>query len=534
MNTIPSQYTLDNEFINLLAVYEKSALQVPSPVKSETIKVNFVVSAAASIYETIRNVIEYREEHLLRRAAIERILKRLIYLQNSAKESAGILIRELIWARYLPNNIIPESKVTEIAKLINSYLELWKAFNKNHLGSGKRKNFEFILELASCDIEENLTSPQKREALFNFAYHILTPNVQFEATPFTAIEAKLIFRTALRKALLKSDDQLLAFDLFKQFFPEWFSQHQNHNSVISDLHLARKKIAEIIENSKTEILFHYCRQNIAPFLILQDALEKNPDKVREKLKSSSLLGQMIRKITEEKYTKIKKKLTMATTRSILYIFLTKMLLAFIIEFPYERFIVKQMNYMAIIINVIVPPAIMFLITLSITVPGEKNTLAIIEYIKGIVYKEVPDQIIPFKERDKLNKNKQILFGFFYTFGFLITFGIIIYFLDALHFNLIGGVIFLMFLTLVSFFGFMIRQQVKDIALGNITQTGLNPVLDFFAFPIIRTGYLISGTFKQLNIAIYVFDLFLEAPFKTIIQLFEEWFSFVRERKDEIL
>ena len=42
--------------------------------------VSRTVSALASLYEKARNAVEFRAEHLVRRAAIERILKRRIML----------------------------------------------------------------------------------------------------------------------------------------------------------------------------------------------------------------------------------------------------------------------------------------------------------------------------------------------------------------------------------------------------------------------------------------------------------------------
>ena len=66
-----------------LSVYTKALIEnfnkirdrkIPS--ESERISVSPTVSLFAIAYEKLRNVVEYREAHLIRRAAIERILKR--------------------------------------------------------------------------------------------------------------------------------------------------------------------------------------------------------------------------------------------------------------------------------------------------------------------------------------------------------------------------------------------------------------------------------------------------------------------------
>ena len=46
--------------------------------------VSRTVSALAVVFEKIRNAVEFRAEHLIRRAAIERILKRLVLLNGAA------------------------------------------------------------------------------------------------------------------------------------------------------------------------------------------------------------------------------------------------------------------------------------------------------------------------------------------------------------------------------------------------------------------------------------------------------------------
>ena len=74
------------------------------------IHVDEVASAVASFYEKIRGVVEWKEEHLLRKAAIERILKRRLILQKNGgtpiyrgcrhvkgKNGAQLLIMSAIW-----------------------------------------------------------------------------------------------------------------------------------------------------------------------------------------------------------------------------------------------------------------------------------------------------------------------------------------------------------------------------------------------------------------------------------------------------
>ncbi|MCX6799810.1 MAG: hypothetical protein NT091_01545 [Candidatus Falkowbacteria bacterium] len=72
------------------------------------IKVSSFLSKMAFYYEKIRNSVDYKEDHLLRKNAVERILKREIIIEGSLKkiDSEKIsknILTELIRAGYLPN-----------------------------------------------------------------------------------------------------------------------------------------------------------------------------------------------------------------------------------------------------------------------------------------------------------------------------------------------------------------------------------------------------------------------------------------------
>ena len=60
-----------------------------------TFKVNEVLGSLAHLYERIRNVVDYKGEHVLRRNAIERIIKRLLreYGAKDTNRLAKVLLR---------------------------------------------------------------------------------------------------------------------------------------------------------------------------------------------------------------------------------------------------------------------------------------------------------------------------------------------------------------------------------------------------------------------------------------------------------
>jgi hypothetical protein len=52
-------------------------------------------------------------------------------------------------------------------------------------------------------------------------------------------------------------------------------------------------------------------------------------------------------------------------------------------------------------------------------------------------------------------------------------------------------------------------------------------------PIVAVGKLLSENFSRLNVMVLVLDFIIEAPFKLVVQIAEEWTKYVRERKDDI-
>ena len=95
--------------------------------EADTIHVDEVASSVASFYEKIRIVIDWKDEHLMRRAMIIRKLKRRFIewqINNfSAKtEVAEHLVLELIRGGHFPNDFIPESKVADVQKVLNKYI----------------------------------------------------------------------------------------------------------------------------------------------------------------------------------------------------------------------------------------------------------------------------------------------------------------------------------------------------------------------------------------------------------------------------
>lgn len=518
---------------NLLLVLKKEF--PPQEEKNlPKIQVSQLVSKIAFLYEKIRNAIEYKEEHLLRKNAIKRILKRRFNIGATAEKVAQPLIYELIQARYLANNAVPEKRIQEVIQIINKYIILLNRIFTTQKRNGREKSelFEWMLGVLACEIEDLFAPHFKEEALVEFMYQIIHKKVVC-ADKISEEEKNIQVYIAIHRALIKSDREIIAYRLFRLYYPNWTNPSKELiKEIAENINLIQEAIEDQIDHPLSSRLLRTIRRYIAPFVILSKIIEKNLQQAEQILNQPQILEEAVREVCHEEYRERRIKLRRSSVRSIIYIFLTKMLLAFLFEVPYDLFFVAEVNYFPLIINIIFPPFLLFLIALSIKVPAGENTNKIVKFIKQIVYKneiEFSYTIKPQRRRLFLNFS----FNIVYAIVFVAAFSIIIFVLNKLQFNIVSMVVFILFLCLVSFFGIRNRETARELIVVGEKEGIRTAIVDFFAIPILRAGRWISLNFSKINILVFIFDFIIEAPFKAFTEIIEDFLAFIKEKKEEI-
>src|SRR3972149_10082589 len=107
-----------SEFTNALLEAVESVKPKSRPDDMSALSVSQTVSFFALVYEKVRNAVEFRDDHLILRAAIERILKRRFSLNPDGRGEAENLLRELLWARYFDNGVLGVEDTITIQNLI--------------------------------------------------------------------------------------------------------------------------------------------------------------------------------------------------------------------------------------------------------------------------------------------------------------------------------------------------------------------------------------------------------------------------------
>jgi hypothetical protein len=520
------------QLLTTLAGVKAASAQKPD---EDVIVVSDTVSAAASAYETIRNTLEYDEDHLLRRNAIRRIAKRRIE-EEDAKQLASDLLRELIWAHYLPNKKVPERMIDVVAGIIEKYRPLFLALRE--LERDRERTFEWLTDLLSTEIEYILVPPRADEALASLAYQELKERMVWSSPLIAEADRDLQLYIAVHRMILKSNSATLRFRVFTLYYPQWTKvKHTDALVVDVSAHLTTiiQSIERQLKHPGADPMARLVRRHTILFHLLRDVAEDNPDAFRAAVEAGDTvtLDTALTKAVKARYKRFHNRLRRSVVRAVLFLLLTKTLLAVLIELPYEQIVLQTTNKFPLFVNILFHPLLLGFLGLTVRVPEKKNTEQILQKIHGILNMG-RDFTVTFKTRRPWASGAAgAIFKFLYVIMFLVTVGAITWILRGLEFHTVSILFFLFFLSLVMFFGYKIRSGKKDLLVSEQTGGFLGFLSDLLFLPVIRAGRWLAMRAPRINIFLFFFDFIVEAPFKGMIRLIESWIAFLREKKEEI-
>lgn len=500
--------------------------KVNSQNHERKITVNPFVSKVASAYEKLRNAMEYREDEVILRATIERILRRRLLLGGTAKSTAEPLIRELIWARYMPDNSVPESAIIQVEETIDLYLQLrLRVLEKHKVKVGEMN--EWTYQLMSSSLEHILNPNTEKQTIAHFMYQVMRDDVTIVDDNEQTRDAQVYL--GVRRAFARDDIAFLRFHLFQLYFGELSFGTIDH--VVDSFKDGFKEINTQLSYPKKDRIYSYVKKRAAVFFILEDILRQNKGSLVQLLGDEQKLQDSVYTNCTARYKSISAKVRTAIIRSFVFILTTKVIFAFGIEGTYERIVYGSIQWASIFLNTSIPPLLMIVVSLFIRTPGADNTKLILSYIRQVLYDEQPrlgNQLIVKKKADRPNG----VFTALWLSAFLISFGAIIYTLSRLHFNVISQGIFIFFITIVSFLAYRISMAAHVFSVGE-KQDLLTPFIDFLFMPIIRVGRKLTQSISQVNFTLFLFDFIIETPFKLIFAFVEQWFKFLHEKTEDL-
>jgi hypothetical protein len=94
-------------------------------------------------------------------------------------------------------------------------------------------------------------------------------------------------------------------------------------------------------------------------------------------------------------------------------------------------------------------------------------------------------------------------------------------------------IFIIFLSLISFFGIKLRYNIRDLVVYDKKEGPIMFFVNLFTLPFLNAGHWMSVKFAKINIFVFILDFIIEAPFKVFLEVIEDWVNFLKEKKEEI-
>jgi len=531
--------SLSSEALSLLKHYE-SALASESGEWGPKVSVGDTLSSVAQVYERLRYAVDYKKEHLLRRNAIERMLKRQLRGagERDSQEIAENLIKELIWAKYLRNDYLPVSKVAEVAGIIAKYMKFLDFILTRYSTRGEGASLrDWFIGVLSCEIEESLDATLSSiDALSQATLSWFKKRFEWKGDGLDDAQKDIQLTIAVYRGLFRTDDARTSYHLLKYLYPQWQDiRSENLNGLTEKIFELFQVILADLNSPIQTRLYRFVQRQIAAFQILKEVVEQDIKGAPKVFSNPEAMEEAVYDVCEEKYGEISDRVTRGIVRSIIYIFITKIFFAIVIEVPYEYYFLGGISILPLLTTILIPILFVFLVAFTIKRPDEANTERVLERIFDFVYVSSRKEKTSFS-LTSANRGGIMYKAFAVAYGilFFLTFGLISYLLKQIGFNMVGGAIFFIFLSLVLLFAYRVKFTASELNVTGEKQNLFGHIMSNISLPLLDLGVWLADKFSKFNFLIVFLDILIEAPLKNVIGVADEWTSFVKERREEVV
>ncbi len=511
------------------------------------IHVDEMASRLARFYEKIRKVIDWKDDSALRRGAIARILKRILFPKLAGFVSKNydsqilseIIATELIRGGHLPNHTVPKERIGTSSQALNKYLYFFEYVSNNKSFRVKQKTnlATFILEIAACEIEEVLANPVKEREVVSAMTKILSERIAVTPPEEVTDQEKMrLTNISVYRTLYDLDDNYIIYQLLKQKYSDW------HNLDSEQIKEVSQKLPAWWKNAYEEInrpingKFDAIAEKVdTVFLLLDDVLEEVRNKPREIhniFEKKVAITDLITKAYEKRYKSLKTRLLHLAFFSTLSVFLSNWVTFYIVEVPLARIFYEGFNVFAAVVDFLIPTLVMFFMVVAIRPPKPNNLQKILTATSGFVYSEGGQEYHQIKTNDK----KHTLFYIFMTVIYILSAWVVFAFIASVFYLAqlpITSVIFDTFtIALTVFAAVVIRNQSKELNVDE-DRNVWDFVFDIITLPIAKVGSVLAKKWKEYNIVAIFFNFVIETPFAAVLDFIQGWSEYLKERRSEL-
>lgn len=516
-----------------------------------TIHVDEIASKVAKFYETVRKIVDWKEENILRRSAIERILKRTLIAEISRGRSvspdeieniAETLVKELIRGGHLPNDEIPQSKISQVEAIIKKYLFLLKNApyfqNSSAFPLKKKVNFyNWLWEIAACEIEEKLAPPYKENALIEAMTVLMDERIKIVPEGKISEKEKFIQTfIAVGRTLFDLDEAIITYHLLKLQFPQWLEGGEDFLKKFSENIFA---VWESLENQLKHPLrkdfFNICERTDTVFTLLGDILDffqKDPQKIKPTLEKKSELKKLIIKFYNQRLATLKSRLFRIAVYSSLSVFFSNFFTYFIVEVPLANLFYEGFSFFAAAVDFLIPTLVMFILVSLIKPPKEENLNRVIKMVFEFVYQDEPKNIYEIKTEKKRSVFFNLIISILYLAGGIFVLALTAWVFYKAGIPLTSVILDTAMISLNVFAAIIVRNKAKELTVEEKTSIW-EFLLDTASVPVAKIGSFLAAKWREYNIFSVFLNVFIEIPLVKMIDFIENWSEFIKERKAEI-
>jgi len=537
---------LSSNIQELIKGYKNYKESLEPQEKVPVIHVDEIASKVASAYETVIRVINWKEEQLVRRTAIERKLKRRLITEISgmklanninSEKAAETLVLESIRGGHLPNDQIPQNKIGVVQKILDKYIYILK----RDLSSKNRKNrvqfYNWTLEIAACEIEETLAPPIRENTLISSMATLMENRIQMNPLDIINDEDKRIqIFIAVHRTLFHLDDPIISYRLLKYRHSNWNDASlETIEKIANNITEIRKDLDKDLHHPLSGKFFKICERYDTLWLLLKDILDsliKKEGDIKEKLNDQKALKNILREAYDKRLKTLRRRLIKMAIFSTLSILIANSVSLFLVEVPLAKWLYGHFNPKAMAADIIAPTILMLFLTITTKKPPKNNLAVITEEIGKIVYSKKRNDIYEIKVSKGINYIFNFFITLFYLVAVVISLGAIIWALRFFGLPPTSILINTMIVAVIIFSGLVIRQRAKEITVDE-KSTVWEFVLDVLSIPVAKLGQWLSFKWKKYNVVSVFVTALIDMPFLAFINFIESWSSFLKEKKAEI-
>jgi len=514
---------------------QQPATQEPSATEV-MIHVDEIAAKIAKFYEQIRNLVDYQEEHLLRKNGIRRALQRELFFRASDNHSiAESLIREIIRSGHLPNDRIPETRIAEVEKILGTLSILLERTNRMSSAVERQEISEWLIRVTACAIEETLDPPLKDRLMAATMFRALNDRLVIKGEEVTDNDRIAQLFIAVQKALLKVDDDQLAYRFLKFMYPYWDNPNPTQLEGIAGSLPQLKLSVYAYTNDPLRIpFFKLCNHYNTVFFLIGDSVWSNPS---FRAKPEALFGDKptlettIEKAYQKRYGAQKQHLRRLAFFSIISLFITKVLIALAIEIPIDRWLTHEFSLTTTLLNIFFPPLLLLIILMLIRLPSKKNLALVWNEVRSVVYEEDKKEYLMVLPKEKSIVIQRVVGSFYLALSLLVLWGLL-NILFLIGFSIASSIVFILFSSIVAATGVKVHNRSKELSMESERAS-----LRWFLADVLFTPFVTIGKYTMAGLSKFRFLVLLinlvDMPFLVFLKFLENFNVFIRSKREEV-